>query len=165
MKNTLTNTLKTKHNRAFQIIAASVLLATPGCETRNNEGRPSEHKEKIAQEASMQAPLESVHSWLALLDQGNYVATYEQTSSRMKELVQPQQWFTGMNAVRKPLGAAKSRTFKEQQYTTSLPNKPDGKYWVVKLDTDFEHRPSSTETITVKHAEDGQWRVAGYIIK
>jgi hypothetical protein len=58
-----------------------------------------------------------------------------------------------------------SRQLKSKQYTTSLPDAPDGQYVVIQFETSFEQKKSVVETITPMVNASGQWRVAGYYIK
>lgn len=114
---------------------------------------------------STAAASSAAQSWLKLIDQSDYHASFEQASSLFKNAVSAEQWSQQLGAVRKPLGAPISRRQKNATYATSMPGAPDGQYVVIQYDTSFEHKQSAVETVTPMLDKDGQWRVSGYYIK
>ena len=103
--------------------------------------------------------------WLALVDQGKYVESWDGAAQLFKGAVTAQQWKASVSAVRKPLGKLISRKIRSKNYTTSLPGAPDGEYVVIQYDTSFENKKSAIETVTPMRDKDGKWRVSGYYIK
>lgn len=101
----------------------------------------------------------TARQWLALLDQGNWDASYQQTSASFRERNTAQVWAAVSEQARTPLGAMISRTFVSQE---NLPAPPDG-YEVVKFRTRFANKASALETVTLRR-ENGSWRVAGVMI-
>jgi Protein of unknown function (DUF4019) len=108
---------------------------------------------------------QSAESWLVLVDAGKYGESWDQAASIFKGAVTKSDWQSKVGAARGPLGRVVSRTFKDAQYTKSLPGAPDGEYVVIHYDTSFEHKQSAVETIVPMLDKDGQWRVSGYFIK
>jgi hypothetical protein len=104
-------------------------------------------------------------AWLALVDDGKYQESWNQSSSLFKSHVTAERWAEMVGAVRKPLGAVISREFKLAHYLTSVPGAPDGEYVVIQYDTVFENKKAALETVTPMLDKDGQWRVSGYFIK
>ena len=115
-------------------------------------------------EAEDQA-IEAAEEWLALVDQGEYEASWEEAAALFKSVVTVDQWRQALNAARKPFGELKSRELKNAEYATSLPGAPDGEYVVIQFDTSFSKKESAVETITPMKDDDGVWRVSGYYIK
>lgn len=111
------------------------------------------------------AALEAAQTWLVLVDEGKYAQSWEETASYFRGAVSQEQWQASMEAFRKPLGKQLSRNLKSQQYRTSLPGAPDGKYVVLQFQSSFESKKTAIETVTPMLDEDGSWRVAGYYIK
>lgn len=118
-----------------------------------------------AAETQTSAAERAAAQWLALVDAGNYAASWSEAAQLFKSSVSKEQWSQMIESVRTPLGKLNSRTLKSSTYTTSLPGVPDGKYVVIQYDSTFEHKKSAIETVTPMLDKDGQWRVSGYFIK
>jgi hypothetical protein len=103
--------------------------------------------------------------WLALIDAGHYVQSWEAAAGYFKNAVPEHQWEQTLKAVRYPLGKRLSREVKSARYTTSLPGAPDGEYMVIQFLTSFENKKSAIETVTPMVESDRGWRVSGYFIK
>ena len=111
------------------------------------------------------AAAESARDWLALVDEGNYAESWENTAPYFRNAVAKEQWEKSLTAIRNPLGAVESRKLKSARYRTTLPGAPDGEYVVIQFSTSFEKKKSAIETVTPMLCDDGQWRVSGYYIK
>jgi hypothetical protein len=112
-----------------------------------------------------EAAKKSAESWLAVVDKGDYAASYDEAASIFKLAITKEDWLQKVRAARSPLGKMISRKLKRMQYETTLPGAPDGEYVVVQYDTSFENKRSAVETITPTLDKDGQWRVSGYFIR
>ena len=112
-----------------------------------------------------EAAKKSAESWLAVVDKGDYAASYDEAASIFKLAITKEDWLQKVRAARGPLGKMISRKLKLMQYETTLPGAPDGEYVVVQYDTSFENKRSAVETITPTLDKDGQWRVSGYFIR
>ena len=119
-------------------------------------------------EADTTAPepaLAAAQTWLALVDAGNYPASWDTAAAYFKKVLPQDKWVTTMTAFRQPLGQVASRTFKDAQVTQSLPGAPDGQYVVIQYSSSFDKKKEALETITPMLDPDGKWRVAGYYIQ
>lgn len=114
-----------------------------------------------AEESAEQAAKE----WLALVDRGNYGAGWERAAPYLQNAIKKVDLISALKAVRKPLGAVRSRRLRSAQRHTSLPGLPDGDYLVILYDTVFAKKKAALETITPMRQSDGAWRVAGYYIR
>lgn len=123
------------------------------------------HQSLMAGPDEERAALDSAGPWLALIDAGQYDKSWDQTASLFKETLTKDQWVKALETVRKPLGKLTSRAMASTTYSTSLPGVPDGQYVVIQYNASFEHKKSAVETITPMLDKDGNWRVAGYLIK
>ena len=120
---------------------------------------------RAANQAAVEQATKAAESWLKLLDDGDYMACYQQASQIVKDHLSQDAFVQQFSATRKILGAVVSRNLKVAQYATSLPGAPDGQYVVIEYDTSFANKKSATETVTPMLDKDGQWRVSGYYIK
>jgi hypothetical protein len=111
------------------------------------------------------AAVNAAEKWVALVDAGEYTASWKEAAEYFRAAVSSGQWVQAIEAVRGPLGKVVSRKVKSRTYHTSLPGAPDGEYVVVQFDTSFRNKKSAIETVTPMRDKDGRWRVSGYFIK
>jgi len=104
-------------------------------------------------------------AWLPIVDQEKYGEAWDLAAVYLKNIVGRDALVKGLEGVRKPLGAVKSRKLKSKEYRTTLPGAPDGQYVVIQYETSLEHKESAIETITPMLDKDGVWRVSGYFIR
>jgi hypothetical protein len=107
----------------------------------------------------------AAESWLKLVDEGSYDASWDQAAKLFKGAMTKEQWKQAAAGVRGPLGKLVTRKVKSRDYTEKLPGAPDGKYVVILIDSVFEKKVFAVETITPMLDPDGAWRVSGYFIR
>jgi hypothetical protein len=107
----------------------------------------------------------AAESWLKMVDDGKYEASWDEAAKLFKGAVTREQWNQAAAGARAPLGKLVSRKLKTRKYTESLPGAPDGKYVVIQFDAVFEKKASAVETVTPMLDPDGAWRVSGYFIR
>lgn len=116
-----------------------------------------EHPEAEAQSSAI--------AWLALLDAGNYGASWDAAATIFRESIKRADWEARAASVRGSIGALKSRNLKSETYTHSPPGAPSGDYVILRFSSSFAQQGSAIETVTPMKDADGTWRVAGYFIK
>lgn len=136
--------------RRITIAGFILIMVTPWMFTQN----------KVAAEGQRVA-----ENWLALVDAGDYAASWDQAASYFKAAITKEQWQKTISNSRGEFGKLLSRKVKSAQHTTSLPGAPDGQYVVIQFDTSFENKKSAVETVTPMLDKDGQFRVSGYLIR
>jgi len=120
----------------------------------------------LASEATAVDPARRVAGdWLALVDRGDFTASWAQASATFKATVTAAQWQQAAAGARTPLGTLAQRAERSARATTSLPGVPDGRYVVLQYQSSFERKAAATETVTVQFDADGAWRVAGYFVR
>jgi len=119
----------------------------------------------LAQPATDPAAIKAAESWLDLVDSGKYADSWKTAASLFREKVTAAQWEEAVRSARGPLGPVASRKLASAQFMRTLPGAPDGEYVVIRYETSFEKKKSSSETITPMKDKDGVWRVAGYFIQ
>ena len=122
---------------------------------------PSARAGQKAEEPAVKAAAQ----WLALVDEGKYLESWNEAAQLFKGAVTGAQWKTSVMGARNPIGKLISRSVKSKQYTRSLPGAPDGEYLVIQYAASFENKKSAVETVTPMLDKDGKWRVSGYHIK
>jgi len=106
--------------------------------------------------AAEKAAVSAATAWLALVDEGAYVKSWEEAARYFKNSVTRDRWVQAIKAAREPLGKNLSRRVLSSTYRTSLPGAPDGEYVLIRFESSFENKNSATETVTPMMDEDGQ---------
>ncbi len=145
----------------MKLFAAAVLLtaATFACAQVAQTARAGQEQQAI------DAAKGAADKWLALVDAGQYKASWEQAAPVLRNAVGVAQWEQGGRAVRTPVGAFQARTLASAQYTTTMPGAPQGQYVVLQYTTRFADRANAVEIVTPMLDADGTWRVSGYFLK
>ncbi len=107
----------------------------------------------------------AARAWLALVDEGDYEASWTEAAGFFRKAVSKTKWVQTMDAFRKPLGKLIQRKLESARFTATVPGAPDGKYVIIRFQSSFQNKKSAVETITPMLDKDGQWRVSGYYIK
>ncbi len=133
------------------VIGATVV---PGC---SKDPKSNPEAEQLA--------AQTAQDWLALVDGGKNLESWQQAAEYFRAAVPQEQWLQTIKAAREPLGALVSREIKSTKYTTSVPGGPDGKYVIVQFSSSFENKKTAIETVTPMMDKDNTWRVSGYYVK
>jgi hypothetical protein len=104
-------------------------------------------------------------TWLALVDAGDYDASWNQSAASFQAAVPRARWLTGIVKLREPLGKLVSRTPSSPRFAESLAGAPNGEYVSIEYDSEFENKKDAVETVTTKHEKDGSWKVMGYQLR
>ena len=118
-----------------------------------------------AQEPVTKAAQTSVETWLSLIDNQNYQASWDTAATLFRNAITQEKWQSAAQTARAPLGRLKSRTLKSATSTTTLPGAPDGEYVVFQFNASFDQKAAAVETVTAIREKDGTWHVGGYFIK
>lgn len=110
--------------------------------------------------AAVNAEIEAAaREWLALLDAGDWDATYAGTANAVRQMNSGETWAAVSQQARGELGALQSRILVSQEF---VPAPPNG-YHLLRFRSDFANRSGVTETLTLTH-EDGGWKVSGILM-
>ncbi len=104
-------------------------------------------------------------AWMVTMDRGEYAKSWKESSGLFKSVIPEAQWVKDLTALRKPLGAVKSRRLRKTENPRSLPGVPDGQYLVMEFESSFAEKKDAVETVTFMQENDGRWRGVGYFIK
>ena len=118
-----------------------------------------------ASEAKETAALRPAQAWLAVVDAGDYVGSWNAAAGYFRNAIGKERWRQTLEGVRRPLGNVVSRQLRSRTYATELPGAPDGEYVVIQFNTTFENKQVAVETVTPMLEDDGSWLVAGYFIR
>ncbi|WP_299495044.1 DUF4019 domain-containing protein [uncultured Shewanella sp.] len=108
--------------------------------------------------------LEPATKWLSIIDTGAYAESWQQAAPLFKTQLTQQRWVETLEGIRAPLGQVISRSAFSSGSYSSLPGAPDGEYMVLQYQTQFQHKATSTEILTLSK-KSGQWLTVGYFIK
>ncbi len=103
-------------------------------------------------------------NWLNLIDSKKYSQAYSLTAPYFKEKVNKESWLSKIESVRKSRPPISARKLLGSKHFTSLPDAPDGDYFVMQFSSESSEDIETIETITPV-LDNGQWKVCGYYIK
>jgi hypothetical protein len=158
------------------ILALSLLSATliSGCKGKDEQAEPRPGREAADKGQSQtaesnpeaeKAALECAEKWLAIVDQGDYDKSWEESAGLFRQVIPVEHWRNQLKVWRGGLGKLISRELKSKQYATTLPGAPDGQYVIIRYQSSFEKKNVAGERIVPMLDEDGTWRVSGYHIE
>ena len=114
-------------------------------------------------QAQVDSAKQAAQSWLALLDADKFEATWEQSATTLRSNIDATGWAQRLKSAHSTLDSLQSRSLVEARYTTTLPNMPEGDYVIAQYRATYGTEPAA-ETVSLKK-ENGEWRVAGYVIR
>lgn len=106
------------------------------------------------------AAIPAAREWLALVDAGDWNASWTATGEQFRLLNTVERWAAVSQSVRTPLGQLVNRELNSEEY---IPAPPYG-YHVVKFRTSYANRIDAIETLSLVWEADN-WRVVGYTIE
>lgn len=114
--------------------------------------------------AAIAAAEDAALAWLALVDAGDYEASWEQAAPALRDAVTTQQWIAALGQAHGSLAPFGERERISAQYTTELPNAPEGEYVVLQYRTGVAGDRTVVETVVPMNI-DGEWMVSGYFVR
>ena len=108
--------------------------------------------------------LDAANNWLNIVDAGEYAKSWQKSDPFFKSQISQSKWNKAVKNVRRPLGKVNSRLELSRKGHSTLPGVPDGEYLVIQYQTEFQHKKSATEILTLSKSS-GYWRTVGYFIK
>ena len=114
--------------------------------------------------AEEEAAQEAAARWMARVDSADYAGSWEAAAPLFQQSVTKEQWAQAAGQARGPLGELKSRSLAQSQYTTSLPNAPEGVYVVLTYTSDYAQLPKAVETVIMRQEGDS-WKPVGYFVR
>jgi hypothetical protein len=134
---------------AGPMLALILALGVAGCE------------DSIARDA---AAADAANQWLALVDAGEYGASWDASATLFQRSIGRPEWEQSLTQVRAPLGKVAARSISQFEHLNEVPNAPRGSYITIHYETSFDNRPSTVERVSAVEAENG-WQVSGYFIQ
>lgn len=120
---------------------------------------------QAAQNGQAQAAQKSALAWLALVDQGDYEASWKESGAYFQGAMAAKEWSRLISGVRGPLGKVLSRKLASSEVRQTMPGAPDGQYYVLVFKSSFENKKTAEESVTLILEPKRGWRVVGYVIK
>ena len=107
------------------------------------------------------AAREAVSSWLALVDAGDYPASWRGAAEPIKAQIAQDKW---TQFVRAAQGAVRTRRLLTVTRSLNPRGALPGEYFTFVFQTEFEKKADAAETVMVM-LDDGAWRVSSYVIR
>ncbi|MCJ2184303.1 DUF4019 domain-containing protein [Novosphingobium sp. 1949] len=148
----------------MSLILATLLLATgtlvPAGGAAANTEANTEAMPDPASPVEASAVVAAARRWLALVDAGDWDASWNETGQSFKAQNTTARWAQASQGARVPLGRVLARVALSQE---SVPAPPYG-YEMVTFRTHFSGREAAIEKLGLSH-EGGTWKVVGYWIE
>ena len=107
------------------------------------------------------AALVAANAWIALIDAGKYIESYEAGCAEFHQKVEQSKWVLVLKAFRPAYGKVVSRRETSHVIQENGINGLDGECVVITYDTSFSRLPDGFEQVILK-LENGKWRGAAY---
>ena len=117
------------------------------------------------QEEDTKEAQQKAEEWLPLVDENDYSASWDEASPIFQQAISEDKWAETAKQVRSQVGDFESRNIQQAQYTTSLPNAPEGEYVVVQYESAFSNLENAIEIVVMNKTGDGEWAPIGYNIQ
>lgn len=132
-------------------------------QTQNlNTKKLNNTEETNIQAANFQDSAVAAEKWLAVLDSGNYPATWSDASATLKIKLPQESWVKIMEAMRKPLGTIKARKIIEQIPKVDPQGLPKGEYMIILYSSSFSNKSDAKELVILQQESNGEWRILTY---
>lgn len=118
-----------------------------------------------SEDAEQQAARRQARAWLALVDQGEYTASWDAAAPLFQSSTTRQQWEGAASGARTPLGELGKRELRAVENEKSLPGAPPGDYMVVHYDSAFAKKAPAREVVTLMLTAEDSWKVVGYFVE
>jgi Protein of unknown function (DUF4019) len=116
-----------------------------------------------AQDPRTIAVQSAARAWLALVDRGDAQAAWNAGGKKFQAALTAPLWEVELKKEQARIGKPTRRTVGPTRFQKQIPGMPDGEYAQVLFRTSFANdKPDGSETLTLEHEADGQWRVIGY---
>ena len=110
------------------------------------------------------AAREAVSSWLTLVDDGDYPASWREAAGPIKAQIAQDKWTKFVAEVRAAQGAVRTRRLSTVTPSLNPRGALRGEYFTFVFQTEFEKKADAAETVMVM-LDDGVWRVSSYVIR
>jgi Tfp pilus assembly protein PilF len=102
------------------------------------------------------AELAAVENWLALIDTGDFAASWEMGANRFRAGISKAEWIGRLEGARPLSDKLKSRRLRQVRRF--------GRWLCVKYDAEYTNLKAAVETATFYREHDGQWRAMGLVV-
>ncbi len=147
------------------LVPALLLGVSTSLQAQEAEGEMQQDAARAEHEADIEAAAEAALSWLELVDDGDYEASWEAAAEALKSQVTLEQWNAAIGDARSQVDPLGERTRTDARYTTELPGAPAGEYVVFQFRTEASGDRTVGETVVPMKQEDGSWEVSGYFVQ
>jgi Protein of unknown function (DUF4019) len=116
----------------------------------------------LAQDAEDKARF-AAEQWIVLVDDGQYDQSWTEASKTFQSATTKEDWSKKAQADRTFMGSKLARKLKEVKPVNAVKGLPSGQYIQVKYQSSYTNKKQALETVVAVN-EDGNWRVAAYIV-
>lgn len=104
----------------------------------------------------------AANDYVETIDKELYAKSWNKGDQIFQHTISQNEWANALTQNRKPLGKVISRKLKDERLAMDPQGLPKGAYMVVEYQTSFERAPHSGEVLTLRHDDNGDWKVLTY---
>jgi hypothetical protein len=138
--------------RLLPLAVLLLAIATPA---------PAQESEAEKDEA---AAVLAVANWFAIVDAGDYGASWDAAAKALQGAVTRDDWAEAVASARAAFEPFGDRIQVASRHMTDPPNAPPGEYALMQYRTTVAGGLTVIETV-VPMKEDGEWKVSGYFVR
>lgn len=116
-------------------------------------------------EVATRKAVATAEAFLALMDADKYDDAWETASESLRSSASKEIWRAQFSQVRMQIGTSRVRKLMDGKDAPKTVNRPEGEFLLVKYSTSFSKVPNLIESLPLKMEKDGQYHVAGYMIR
>lgn len=106
----------------------------------------------------------AVANWFAIVDSGDYGASWDAGAQALQEAVTRDDWADAVSTARASFEPFGDRIQIASRHMTDPPNAPPGEYALMQFRAQVSGGRTVIETV-VPMKEDGVWKVSGYFVR
>ena len=107
----------------------------------------------------------AAESWLALVDAGKSVESWQALAAPAHQAIGEWRWKMGFNFSQRKFGSFNTRKLRSARFSTRSPSGRPGEFVFLEFESISAKRGAVVEKVAMIREADGQWRVVTYAVE
>ena len=107
----------------------------------------------------------AAESWLALVDAGKSVESWQALAAPAHQAIGEWRWNIGFNLSQRKFGSFNTRKLRSARFSTRSPSGRPGEFVFLEFESISAKRGAVVEKLAMIHEADGRWRVVTYAVE
>ena len=145
--------------RRSMLVVLALPFAFPAALSAQESGSRPPAVRPADADSAVRAAIPAATQWLALLDAGDYDATWQTAAPQFQSAIARASWSQQAGEARSPLQPLGDRTLVSVQFATLVPDLDPGRYLVFQYLTAVAGDRSAIETLSMASQDDGSMQL------